>query len=53
MPWPAIDPGALRHQITFLSQQIGTDATGFQLLLGAGSSAGYHARELAATRRSG
>ncbi len=28
MPWPKIEPGDLRHQITFLSQVIGADASG-------------------------
>jgi SPP1 family predicted phage head-tail adaptor len=28
MPWPKIEPGDLRHQITFLAQVIGADASG-------------------------
>lgn len=26
--WPGVDPGDLRHQLTFLKQTIGTDGTG-------------------------
>lgn len=28
MAWPSIDPGELRHQLTFLDQQIGFDKSG-------------------------